>query len=205
TSPQLSAIRIGDSSSKQPDAMVGTPSLTQCFMPPSVSPSFITAPSATPDVEMPALAPGQKDRLGRVMIEPNGSSRPSVRLSSWLKKVQDTDQRLDWMLPYVFDDLPLYWNTNKFNGMSEQAKKARGSLKGGSLHTIGARTVGTITREMSGLEGIGSSHQAEELDDVQIAAMSAQIAQLTLALADLEQRGVAEQQNMSATVQEIKE
>ncbi|XP_049399729.1 uncharacterized protein LOC125863763 [Solanum stenotomum] len=32
--------------------------------------------------------------------------------------------------------------------MSEQAKKARGSLKGGSLHTGGAKTVGTIIREM---------------------------------------------------------
>uniref|UniRef100_M1B327 Uncharacterized protein n=1 Tax=Solanum tuberosum TaxID=4113 RepID=M1B327_SOLTU len=30
--------------------------------------------SATPDDEMPALALGQKNRLGRVMIEPDGSS-----------------------------------------------------------------------------------------------------------------------------------
>ncbi|WMV51031.1 hypothetical protein MTR67_044416 [Solanum verrucosum] len=32
--------------------------------------------------------------------------------------------------------------------MYEQAKKSRGSLKGGSLHTGGAKSVGTITREM---------------------------------------------------------
>ncbi|WMV40881.1 hypothetical protein MTR67_034266 [Solanum verrucosum] len=32
--------------------------------------------------------------------------------------------------------------------MSEQAKKARGSLKGDLLHTGGAKTVGTITKEM---------------------------------------------------------
>ncbi|KAG5610675.1 hypothetical protein H5410_021956 [Solanum commersonii] len=32
--------------------------------------------------------------------------------------------------------------------MSEQVKKDRCSLKGGSLHTGGAKTVGTITREM---------------------------------------------------------
>ena len=74
--------------------------------------------------------------------------RASARLSSWLKKVRDTDQRPGWMLSHVFDDLRVYWNTNKFKAMSEQAKKAKGSLKGGSLHTGGAKTVGTIAREM---------------------------------------------------------
>jgi len=48
--------------------------LTQRFVHPSVSPSSTAAPSATPDDAMPALAPGQKDRLGRVMIESDGSS-----------------------------------------------------------------------------------------------------------------------------------
>ncbi|KAG5631073.1 hypothetical protein H5410_002790 [Solanum commersonii] len=71
---------------------------------------------------------------------------------------------------------------------------ARGGLKGGSLHTGGAKMVGTIAREIyvaqnldrgthkgrcyglgsrndvrrlqSSLEGIGSSHQAEALDGV---------------------------------------
>ncbi|WMV50044.1 hypothetical protein MTR67_043429 [Solanum verrucosum] len=56
-----------------------------------------------------------------------------------------------------------------------------------------------------GLQGIGSSRQAETLDGVQIVAMSVQIAQLTSALADSERRKVAEQQSMSATVQQIKE
>ncbi|WMV19763.1 hypothetical protein MTR67_013148, partial [Solanum verrucosum] len=138
-----------------------------------------------------------------------------------------------------------YWNTYKLKAMSKQAKKAKGSLKGGSLHTEGAKTVGTITREMekelghtpigpevfkkthvkkkehesdqdvwveeraertfSGLQGIGSSRQAEALDDVQIVSMSAQIAQLTSTLAESQRRRVAEQQSMSATVQEIKE
>ncbi|KAK6786653.1 hypothetical protein RDI58_015178 [Solanum bulbocastanum] len=65
---------IGDSSSEQSDAMAGTPPLTQRFVHPSVSPSSTAAPSATPNAEMPALAPSQKDRLGRVMIEPDGSS-----------------------------------------------------------------------------------------------------------------------------------
>ncbi|WMV45236.1 hypothetical protein MTR67_038621 [Solanum verrucosum] len=56
----------------------------------------------------------------------------------------------------------------------------------------------------SGLEGIGSSHQAEALDDVQIAAMSNQITKLTAALAESERKRVAEQQSMSETVQQIK-
>ncbi|XP_015164363.1 uncharacterized protein [Solanum tuberosum] len=42
----------------------------------------------------------------------------------------------------------LYWNTDKFKAISEQAKKARGSLKVGSLHIEGAKSVGTIAREM---------------------------------------------------------
>ncbi|WMV30757.1 hypothetical protein MTR67_024142 [Solanum verrucosum] len=166
TSPQLSHMRIGDSSSEQSDTMARTPPLTQRFVHSSVSPLSIVAPSATPDDEMSALAPGQKDRLGRVMIEPDGSSwypakdvardltdnvrrlytnayhswseipnsirqamfngfktmctwelrynlvigttferRASARLSSWLKKVWDTNQRLGWMLPHVFDEL----------------------------------------------------------------------------------------------------
>ncbi|WMV15247.1 hypothetical protein MTR67_008632, partial [Solanum verrucosum] len=116
---------------------------------------------------------------------------------------------------------------------------------GGSLNTKGAKSVGTITRDMEkqmgctpgvpevfekshvkkkenesdpdvwvekraertfvSLQGIGSSCQAEALDGVQIIAMSAQIAQLTSALTESERRRVAKQQNMSATVQQIKE
>uniref|UniRef100_M1DA12 Uncharacterized protein n=1 Tax=Solanum tuberosum TaxID=4113 RepID=M1DA12_SOLTU len=38
------------------------------------TPSPTAAPSATPDAKMSALASGQKDRLGRVMIESDGSS-----------------------------------------------------------------------------------------------------------------------------------
>ncbi|WMV58235.1 hypothetical protein MTR67_051620 [Solanum verrucosum] len=70
------------------------------------------------------------------------------RLSSWLKKVQDSGDHPDWMLPYVFDELSQYWNTYKFKAISDQAKKARGSLKGGSFHIGGAKMVGTIAREM---------------------------------------------------------
>ena len=74
--------------------------------------------------------------------------KASARLFAWLKKVQDSAKRPGWMLQHVFDDLGRYWNTYKFKAISDQAKKARGSLKGGSLHTGGAKTVGTIAREM---------------------------------------------------------
>ncbi|WMV54932.1 hypothetical protein MTR67_048317 [Solanum verrucosum] len=326
TSPQLSAMKFGDSSSEQSDAMAGTPPLIQRFVHPNISTSSAATPSATLDDTMPALAPGQKDRLGKVMIEPDGSSwhpakdvaralkdcvrrlytqayhswseisnsirqamfnnfktmctwksrynlvigttferKASARLSSWLKKVRDSGERLDWMLPHVFDKLGQYWNTDKFKAISDLAKKARGSLKGGSLHTEGAKTVETISREMKknwdalllnrrfsrklmsgrkknesnpdvwveerakrtfeahkgrfyglgsrndvrrlqlGLEGIGSSRQAEALDGIQIAAMSAQITKLTAALTLSERRRVAEQESMSETIQQMKE
>uniref|UniRef100_M1DC81 Uncharacterized protein n=1 Tax=Solanum tuberosum TaxID=4113 RepID=M1DC81_SOLTU len=74
TSSQLSAMRLGDSSSEQSYAMAGTPPLTQHVVHPDVSPSPTATPSATPHDTMFALAPGQKDKLGRVMIEPDGSS-----------------------------------------------------------------------------------------------------------------------------------
>ncbi|KAK6786024.1 hypothetical protein RDI58_014549 [Solanum bulbocastanum] len=64
--PQLSAMRLGDSSSEQSDVMASTPLLTQRFMHPTVSPSSTTTPSATPHDTMSALAPSQKDRLDRI-------------------------------------------------------------------------------------------------------------------------------------------
>ncbi|WMV15128.1 hypothetical protein MTR67_008513 [Solanum verrucosum] len=73
-SSQLSAMRLGDSSSEQSDAMAGTPPVTQHFVHPDVSPSSTAALSVTPHDMTSALAPGQKDILGRVMIEPDGSS-----------------------------------------------------------------------------------------------------------------------------------
>ncbi|KAK6803240.1 hypothetical protein RDI58_001024 [Solanum bulbocastanum] len=74
TSPQLSAMTLGDSSSEKSDAMAGTPPLTQRFVHLDVPPPSIATPSATPHDTMSDLAPSQKDRLGRVMIEPDGSS-----------------------------------------------------------------------------------------------------------------------------------
>ncbi|WMV33182.1 hypothetical protein MTR67_026567 [Solanum verrucosum] len=306
TSPQLSAMRLGDSSSEHSDAMAGTPPLTQRFVHPDVSPSSTAAPSATPHDTMSALAPGQKDRLGRVMIEPDGSSWHPAKDAA--RALKECVRKLYTQAYHSWSEIPnsirqsmfnnfKYWKIDKFKAISDQAKMARGSLKGGSLHTGGAKTVRTIAREMekelgrtpiepevfkkthvrkkenesdpdvwveervertfndfnkyvaenldssvqltpelstqiwkekvvggthkgkcyglgsrndvrrlqSGLEGIGSSHQAEALDGVQIAAMSDQITKLTAALAESERKRVAEQQSMSETVQQIKE
>ncbi|KAG5572245.1 hypothetical protein H5410_062011 [Solanum commersonii] len=71
----------------QSDAMAGMPPLTQRFVHPDVSPSSIAAPSATPHDTMSALAPGHKDRLGRVLIEPDGSSwHPAKDAAQTLKE-----------------------------------------------------------------------------------------------------------------------
>ncbi|WMV37879.1 hypothetical protein MTR67_031264 [Solanum verrucosum] len=120
-----------------------------------VSPSSTAAPSATPDVAMPALAPGQKDRLGRVMIELDGSSWHPAKDAA--RALKDCVRRLYTHAYHFWSEIlnsirqaifNEFKNTEKFKAISEQAKKSRGSFKGGSLHTRGAKTVGTITREM---------------------------------------------------------
>uniref|UniRef100_M1DR73 Uncharacterized protein n=1 Tax=Solanum tuberosum TaxID=4113 RepID=M1DR73_SOLTU len=55
-------------------------------------------------------------------------------------------------------------------------------------------------KDRLGLEGIRSSHQAEALEGIKIAAMSAQIAKLTAALAESERRRVVEQESVSEIV-----
>ncbi|WMV51762.1 hypothetical protein MTR67_045147 [Solanum verrucosum] len=61
-------------------------------------------------------------------------------------------------------------------------EKVVGETHKGSYYGLGSRN--DVRRLQSGLEGIGSSRQAEALDGVQIAAMSDQIAKLTATLAE---------------------
>ncbi|WMV47040.1 hypothetical protein MTR67_040425 [Solanum verrucosum] len=82
-------------------------------------------------------------------------------------------------------------------------EKVVGGTHKGRCYGLSSRN--DVRRLQSGLEGIGSSHHAEALDGVQIAAMSDQIAKLTTALAESKRRRVAEQEIMSETVQQIKE
>lgn len=60
-------MRIRDSSSEQSNVMVGTFPLTQHYMHPCVS-------STPTRDETSDLALGQRDRIGKVIIEPDGSS-----------------------------------------------------------------------------------------------------------------------------------
>ncbi|WMV25190.1 hypothetical protein MTR67_018575 [Solanum verrucosum] len=128
--------------------------------------------------------------------------KASARLSSWLKSIRDSGERPDWMLPHVFDELGQYWNTYKFKAISDQAKMARGSLKGGSLHTGGAKTVGTVAREMIWKEKVvGGTHKGRCYG----LGSRNNVRYLQLGLEELERKRVAEQQSMSETVQQIKE
>ncbi|KAG5596133.1 hypothetical protein H5410_037365 [Solanum commersonii] len=113
TSPQLSAMRLGDSSSEQSDAMADTPPLTQRFVHPDVSPSSTTAPSATPHDTMSALAPGQKDRLGRVMIERDGSSWHPAKDAA--RALEEYVRRLYTQAYYSWSEIPNSIRQTMFN------------------------------------------------------------------------------------------
>uniref|UniRef100_M1DT56 Uncharacterized protein n=1 Tax=Solanum tuberosum TaxID=4113 RepID=M1DT56_SOLTU len=66
-------------------------------------PLLAATPSATPD-EMLLLVPGQKDRLGRVMIEPDGSSwHPAKDVARALK---DCVRRLNTHAYHSWDEIP---------------------------------------------------------------------------------------------------
>ncbi|KAG5598973.1 hypothetical protein H5410_030343 [Solanum commersonii] len=65
-------MRLGDSSSESGRCYGDAPPLTQHFVHPDVSPSSTTTPSATPHDRCLSALGGR--RLGRVMIEPDGSS-----------------------------------------------------------------------------------------------------------------------------------
>ncbi|KAG5604883.1 hypothetical protein H5410_026375 [Solanum commersonii] len=142
------------------------------------------------------------------MIEPDGSLWNSAK--DVARALKECVRKLFTQTYHFWSEIPnsirqAMFNEFKFKAMFEQAKKATGSLKGGSLYTKGAKTIGTITKEMSGLQGIRLPHQAKALDGVQIVVMLTQIAQLTSALAESEKRRVAKQQSMGVTIQQIKE
>ncbi|KAM3320885.1 putative protein isoform X3 [Capsicum chacoense] len=71
-----------------------------------------------------------------------------AKLRNWLERVRRTDNVAQWILKDVYDDLCIYWESPEYKALSEQNKKARASLKGGSLHTGGAKSVRVIVREM---------------------------------------------------------
>ncbi|KAG5602437.1 hypothetical protein H5410_033807 [Solanum commersonii] len=144
--------------------------------------------------------------------------KASARLSSWLKKVRIVvNVRIGCCLMFWMNWVSIETQTSlrQYQNKPERLKAALRVAhctpkyvieKLDSSVQLTPELFTQIWKEkVSGLEGIGSSRQAEALDCIQIAAISAQIAKLTVALAESERRRVAEQENMSETVQQIKE
>uniref|UniRef100_M1DBR7 Uncharacterized protein n=1 Tax=Solanum tuberosum TaxID=4113 RepID=M1DBR7_SOLTU len=161
-------------------------------------PLLAATPSSTPD-EMLPLVPGQKDRLGRVMIEPDGSSwNPTKDVTRALK---DCVRRLYTHTYHSWGEIPNSIRQAMFNNF--KVFKTTHVMKKENKSDPDVWVEERAEQTFSGLERIGSSSQAEALDSVQIAAMSGQIAKLTATLAESERRRVAEQKSMSKTVQQI--
>ncbi|TMX01566.1 hypothetical protein EJD97_024275 [Solanum chilense] len=81
------------------------------------------------------------DARKNLVILTTFEKKSSATLSGWIKNVWDSSERPHWMLPHGFGQLGLYWSTHKIKAISDQAKNARGSLKGGSLHIVGAKSI----------------------------------------------------------------
>ncbi|XP_016547476.1 uncharacterized protein LOC107847621 isoform X3 [Capsicum annuum] len=71
-----------------------------------------------------------------------------AKLRNWLERVRRTGNVAQWLLKIVYDDLCIYWESPEYKAISKQNKKARASLKDGSLHIGGAKSVRVIVREM---------------------------------------------------------
>ncbi|XP_049405321.1 uncharacterized protein LOC125868812 [Solanum stenotomum] len=146
--------------------------------------------------------------LGRTPIEPEVFKKTHVRKK---ENESDPDVWVEERAERTFNDFNKYVVENLDSSvqltpeLSTQIWKEKvvGGTHKGRCYGLGSRN--DVRRLQSGLEGIGSSRQAEALDGVQIAAMSDQITKLTAALAESERKRVAEQQSMSETVQQIKE
>ncbi|WMV48519.1 hypothetical protein MTR67_041904, partial [Solanum verrucosum] len=150
----------------------------------------------------------EEKELGRTPIEPEVFKKTHVR-----KKENKSDPNV-WVeerAERTFNDFHKYVAENLDSSvqltpeLSTQIWKEKvvGGTHKGRCYGLGSRN--DVRRLQSGLEGIGSSRQAEALDGVQIAAMSDQITKLIAALPESERKRVAEQQSMSETVQQIKE
>ncbi|WMV09920.1 hypothetical protein MTR67_003305 [Solanum verrucosum] len=142
--------------------------------------------------------------LGRTPIEPEVFKKTCVRKK---ENESDPDVWVDEKVERNFNDFHQYVVENldssvqltpELSTQIWKEKVVRGTHKG-RCYVLGSRN--DVRRLQLGLEGIGSSRQAEALDGVQIAAMSDQIAKLTVTLAESERRKVAKQESMSETVQ----
>ncbi|XP_049364747.1 uncharacterized protein LOC125829580 [Solanum verrucosum] len=70
-------------------------------------------------------------------------------LASLLTKTRKNNKNPRWILSKDWEKLLVHWaNDPRFKQMSEISKKARSSTKGGSLHTSGAQSQGSVRRKL---------------------------------------------------------
>ncbi|KAF3620363.1 hypothetical protein FXO38_32398, partial [Capsicum annuum] len=218
----IPGLRLRDNSDS--DAQTFTPLVNEPWVIPGVASASGSA-SPPPPIEddtnahLIGLILGDKDRIGgiphqkklirhwseipedhrQVMFE-EFKRNAGAKLRNWLERVRRTGNVAQWLLKIVYDDLCIYWESPEYKAISKQNKKARASLKDGSLHIGGAKSVRVIVREMEDLGREPTRLEAEAIDGVQLAAMSQQITNLSRAFA----QSVAQNEVMSKTVEEFK-
>ncbi|XP_060187977.1 LOW QUALITY PROTEIN: cytochrome P450 71AP13-like [Lycium barbarum] len=82
----------------------------------------------------------------RVVV--NFEKKGSARLSGWFSTTRKHMKKPQWLTDGQWEQLKAYWRTPEFIAEFEQAKTARASQKGGSLHTVGAKSQGHVAKIM---------------------------------------------------------
>ncbi|XP_070040413.1 uncharacterized protein [Nicotiana tomentosiformis] len=90
----------------------------------------------------------QLDTASRPLREERMHSQLSVAVN----------KKPSWVLPHLWEDLQRYWTTEKFEKQSELGKKARAYEKGGSLHCVGAMSMGAMRRLLENKYGRKMTH-----------------------------------------------
>ncbi|WMV41351.1 hypothetical protein MTR67_034736 [Solanum verrucosum] len=186
TSPQLSTMRIRDSSSVHLDVVAGTPPLTQHYVHPGVSPTptLTPTPSSTPTPdETSALAAGQRDIIGRVMIE-----------SSWYPS-KDVARALKYSVRRFF--------TQTYHSRSEILNSIRQTM----FNEFKKKEMGLtpLVPEVFKKTHVKRKENESDLDVwVEERAEQTFIEKLIAALQESERKRVVEQESMSTTIKQIK-
>ncbi|XP_070039668.1 uncharacterized protein [Nicotiana tomentosiformis] len=86
----------------------------------------------------------------RAEVAANFHHKARKRLADHFSDGRKKNKRPGWYLEHLWNDLLRQWQTADFLERSEKGKKAPSSEKGGSLHTGGAISLGTIKRRLYG-------------------------------------------------------
>ncbi|XP_070013433.1 uncharacterized protein [Nicotiana sylvestris] len=111
-------------------------------------------------------------------VAANFNLKARKRLLHSFSIARQLNQKPGWLLQEFWDDLQRQWLTAEFLQKSEKGKKARVSEKGGSLHTGGAVSQGTIKRRMV-WNGRNRDFLAGQLDGESLSAMRENVTKLT--------------------------